>query len=228
MKSSSNRPFEDYLQIINEEISKRRCKWSLTSLNWMDYDDVSQIIRIHIHKKWHQYDQRKPIQPWLNVVISHQIKNLIRNVYSNFARPCLKCHAAIDNNGCKIYVEQCEKCPMFANWKNRKEPATHIKLPVSIEHHDNEVKSISDEGTDVTIYIQKANEAMKKVLKPLEYQVYEGLFILHEEEEDVAKKLGYITKDKNKNNGYKQIKNIRKIIIIKFKKALKDGVIDIY
>jgi hypothetical protein len=222
------RPFEDFLVVIDEEIAKRRNKWNLTSLNWMDYDDVSQIIRIHIYRKWAQYDQRKPIQPWLNVIISHQIKNLIRNVYSNFARPCLKCYAAVDNSGCKIYVEQCEKCPMFANWKKRKEPATHIKLPVSIENHDNEVKGMFDATSDVMNHIKKANDAMKKILKPLEYQVYEGLFILHQDEDTVAKKLGYISNEKGRNPGYKQIKNIRKAIILKFKKALKDGAIDVY
>lgn len=228
MKQTTIRPFEDYLDVINEEIAKRRSKWNLTSLNWMDYDDVSQIIRIHIHRKWHLYDQKKPIQPWLNVIISHQIKNLIRNVYSNFARPCLKCYAATDNNGCKIYIEQCETCPLYANWKKRKEPATQIKLPVSIENHDDEIKTIFDDAYDISRSIEMANVAMKKLLKPLEYQVYEGLFILHEDEAVVAKKLGYITNEKGRNPGYKQIKNIRKAIIIKFKKALKDGIIDIY
>ena len=220
--------FEDFLTIINEEISKRRNKWSLTSLNWMDYDDVSQIIRIHIYRKWHLYDQAKPIHPWLNVIISHQIKNLIRNVYSNFARPCLKCYAASDNNSCKIYGEQCEKCPMYAYWKKSKEPATNIKLPVSIENHTDEVKSIFDNSSNVFGHIEKANIAMKKILKPLEYQVYEGLFILNEDEAVVAKKLGYISNEKGRNPGYKQIKNIRKSIMIKFKKALADGTIDIY
>lgn len=221
-------PFEHFLRIIDEEISKRRNKWNLTSLNWMDYDDVSQIIRIHIYKKWHLFDQAKPIQPWLNVIISHQIKNLIRNVYSNFARPCLKCYAATDNNGCKIYKEQCEACPLYANWKKRKEPATNIKIPVSMENHSDEVRNIFDNASNVFVHIEMANEAMKKILKPLEYQVYEGLFILHEDEATIAKKLGYISNEKGRNPGYKQIKNIRKSIITKFKKALKDGVIDIY
>lgn len=228
MNKSPARPFEDFLTVIDEEICKRRNKWNLTSLNWMDYDDVSQIIRIHIHRKWHLYDQKKSIQPWLNVIISHQIKNLIRNVYSNFARPCLKCYAAVDNNGCKIYVEQCEACPLYANWKKRKEPATQIKLPLSMENHSDEVKNIFDDCSDITRHIEKANATMKKILKPLEYKVYEGLFILHKEEKDIAEDIGYISNEKGRNPGYKQIKNIRKAILIKFKKALKDGLIDVY
>ena len=66
--------FEDVIDKINLEISKRRGKWNLTILAWMDFDDVSQIIRIHIWKKWKMYDPEKPLAPWLNRIISNQIK----------------------------------------------------------------------------------------------------------------------------------------------------------
>ena len=71
--------FEESFDLINQEIRKRTNKWSLSSLNWMDFDDVSQIIRLHIYEKWHLYDASKPLGPWLNRIISNQIKNLIRN-----------------------------------------------------------------------------------------------------------------------------------------------------
>ena len=45
--------FEDCIEKIDLEINKRRSRWNLTALSWMDFDDVSQIIRIHIFKKWH-------------------------------------------------------------------------------------------------------------------------------------------------------------------------------
>lgn len=224
----SNKTFEEYLPIIDEEIAKRKHKWSLSSLTWMDFDDVSQIIRIHINNKWTQYDQTKPIQPWLNVIISHQIKNLIRNVYSNYARPCLKCDAALEPNGCKIYGEQCVDCPLYANWKKRKEPATNIKIPVSIENHTNEVRNMFDETSNIFQHIENLHCKMKEILKPIEYQVYESLFILHENEDIIARKLGYISNEKGRPPGYKQIKNITKAIVTKARKCIADGEIDIY
>jgi hypothetical protein len=220
--------YEDFSQIIDEEIAKRKYKWALDSLAWMDYKDVSQIIRIHIHAKWHQYDPARPIQPWLNAVIGSQIKNLIRNHYGNYARPCQRCDAALDNEGCKIYNKQCEKCPLFADWKKRKQPAYNIKLPVSMENHNNEVSSMSDESYDISPQIEKVHAKMKDVLKPVEYKVYEGLFILHEDEEKVAAKLGYISNEKGRPPGYKQIKNIRKSIILKVKRCISSGEIDIF
>ena len=55
--------FEDCIQVVDTEINKRRSKWNLTALAWMDFDDVSQILRIHIYKKWHLYDQAKLLAP---------------------------------------------------------------------------------------------------------------------------------------------------------------------
>lgn len=219
--------FEESLQLIDSEIAKRRHKWNLTSITWMDYDDVSQIIRIHIHKKWDQYEASRPLAPWLNTIITNQIRNLIRNHYSNFARPCLKCAASTDGNGCTIYKTQCSDCPLYAYWQKRKQPATNIKIPVSIENHGNEVSSIFDETTDISRHVDAFHLKMKELLKPLEWKVYEGLFIANKDEAQLAKELGYISNEKGRDPGYKQIKNLRKIIVIKAKKCLEDGDIDI-
>ena len=77
--------FENCIIEINSEIIKRKNKWNLTAINWMDFNDVSQILRIHIYKKWHLYDSKKPLAPWVNRIISNQIKNLIRNNYGNYS-----------------------------------------------------------------------------------------------------------------------------------------------
>ena len=47
-KKEEGKRFEDCLGEIDEEISKKRGKWNLKALPWIDYDDVSQIIRFHI------------------------------------------------------------------------------------------------------------------------------------------------------------------------------------
>jgi hypothetical protein len=227
-KSNKLKTFEDCYEIILDEVRKRRSKWTLSSISSISYEDIQQIILVHIWKKWHLYDQKLPLIPWLNCLISNQIKNLIRNNYSNFSRPCLRCHAAIDNTGCEIYVEQCAACPLYANWKRHKEQATHIKLPVSIENHQDEIKTIFDNCSTVFKDIEKAHIVMKQILKPLEFQVYEALFINNEDEAKVAKRLGYISNEAKRAPGYKQIKNLRKSILIKFKKALSNGDIDVF
>ena len=47
-------------------------------------------------------------------------------------------------------------------------------------------------------------------------------------EEEVAKKMGYKTSEKGRSPGYKQIKNIKKAIIIKIKKKLEDDELDLF
>lgn len=220
--------FDDFIEEINVEIAKRRAKWNLTAINWMDFDDVSQILRIHIYRKWHLYDVKKPLAPWLNRIISNQIKNLIRNNYGNYSRPCLKCDAAEGEDLCKIYEKQCNSCPLYSNWEKTKKTAYDVKIPLPLENHEQEVFNLQIESIDLAKNIGKIHNKMKEVLKPIEWKVYQFLYIENLTEEQAAKKMGYKTSEKNRSPGYKQIKNIQKNIINKAKKHIKRGDIDIF
>jgi RNA polymerase sigma factor (sigma-70 family) len=227
-KKKCKRPkFEDAIDIIDNEIRKRKGKWTLTILAWMDFDDVAQIIRIHIWKKWEMYDPSKPLAPWLNRIISNQIKNLIRNNYGNFSRPCLRCAAAEGEAGCSIYKTQDSACPLYSNWEKTKKRAHDTKLPVPLENHSQEVYNMVHEAIDLESSAKKLHLRMKKMLKPYEWTVYEKLYIQNMDESKVAKEMGYKTSEKNRSPGYKQLKNIKKIIIEKAKKLLRDDQIDI-
>jgi DNA-directed RNA polymerase specialized sigma24 family protein len=227
-KDPAKKPtFEESYGFINQEITKRKGKWNLTSLHWMDYDDVSQIIRIHIYEKWHLYDSSKPLGPWVNRIISNQIKNLIRNNYGNFSRPCLKCEAARPNNGCDIYEIQCAECPLYAKWQKTKKSAYDIKIPLALEDHAHEVNPVSfDDGVNLHKFAENLHKKMKEILKPNEWIVYKGLFIKNKSEEEVAKYMGFKSNEENRSPGYKQIKNIRKKIIEKVKKCLQKDEVD--
>jgi len=221
--------FEDCIDEINIEILKRRNKWSLTALAWMDFDDVSQILRIHIFKKWDMYDQSKKLGPWINRIISNQIKNLIRNNYGNYVRPCVKCAAAEGDSLCRIYGKQDSSCPLYKNWEMNKKSAYDTKLPVALESHSQEVYSYANQtGFDVERAAEKIHNKMKTILKKNEWQVYECLYINYLSEEETAKRVGYKTSELNRAPGYKQIKNIKKTIIKKVKKLMDDEEVDIY
>ena len=100
-------------------------------------------------------------------------------------------------------------------------------MPVSLDDHINEISKIAESEDSVPNDVLKVHAKMKEVLKPLEYIVYEGLFILEEDEKTVAKKVGYISNEKGRGPGYRQIFNIKRSIIEKVKKYLKNGEIDI-
>lgn len=219
--------FEERFSEINVEIYKRKHKWSLTSLAWMDFDDVAQILRIHIHKKWKMYDQEQPLAPWINRIVSNQIKNLIRNNYGNYSRPCLKCAAAEDEDNCNIYGKQCNTCPLYAAWEKNKKNAHDTKLPLALENHTQEVHEMQDFKIDIEKSAKNVHKKMQQVLKPAEWKVYKLLYIDHKDEEQVASSMGYKTNEKNRAPGYKQVQNIKKSIMIKVKKYLYSDDIDI-
>ncbi|MEK6882216.1 MAG: sigma factor [Nanoarchaeota archaeon] len=192
----------------------------------MDYEDVSQIIRLHIFKKWNQYDPSKALEPWLNRVISNQISNLIRNNYGNYCRPCLRCPALESEDGCKIYGKQSSECSLYDHWLKTKKQAYDTKLPLTIENHTEEVCNMPDDF-DLETSIKNVHEKMEEILKPFEFRIYRYLYIDNKTEEEVSKIMKYKTTEKTRDAGYKQIYNIKRSIINKAKKLIFSGEIDI-
>jgi hypothetical protein len=212
--------YEDKSKEIDKELSKRRAKWFLHSVTWFDFEDVCQIIRAHIHQKWDQWDQSRALEPWVNRIISNQIKNILRNHYSNFVRPCLNCPFNQTENSSSSKVGslcgftktglQDSSCPLYAKWEKTKKSAYDIKMAVTIESEQGSVLQITQDVFNVDHAIGKLHHEMKKCLPDKQYDIYHMLFILHMEEEDVAKTLGYKSNERGRKAGYKQIKNLRK------------------
>ena len=100
-------------------------------------------------------------------------------------------------------------------------------MPVCIDDHSHEINATEYSGLDVISMMGKLNVKLKSVLKPAEWKIYEALYINNMSEEDTATLMGYKTNEKNRVPGYKQIKNVKKAIIQKVKKMLKDGDIEI-
>ena len=225
-KKAQEKKFEDCIDVIAQEISKRRNKWTLTSIAWMDFDDISQILKIHIYKKWHLYDNSKPLAPWLNRIISNQLKNLIRNNYSNYCKPCLKCAAAEPDSACSIYGSQDDRCPLYKSWVQKKKSAYDVKMALPLEKHKEQINEVEISPADIELGIFKLNKKLKEILKPNEWIVYEGFYVLNKSEKEIAEQLNFKTTEKNRTPGYKQIKNIQKAILIKAKKILSKNDLD--
>lgn len=219
--------FEDYIDIIEEEILKRKSKWSLNSIAWMDFEDVSQVIKIHIYKKWSLYNPSKPLRPWLNRIISNQLKNLIRNNYGNFAKPCVKCAASNQDEGCSLFVKQCNLCPLYEYWSKNKKDAHGLKSSGGVNIDIDNSLNVSHGFDHFESNSKKLHEAMLSRLKPLERIVYTLVYIENRSDKEVAKIMNYKTTEKGRQPGYKHIKNLKKSIIEKVKKALEKGEIDL-
>lgn len=210
--------FEDKISVIDNELKKRRNKWQLKARADLDFDDVQQIIRLHIWKKWELWDQTKPLEPWLNTIITRQITNLLRNYYTSFSRPCLRCTANEGSDLCSVYTKQCVACPLFAKWYKTKKRAYDVKLPVSLESPDiKNGNSPNDFNPDFIDYEDKeriVHEKVRQRLTGVSRKVYTLLHIEKKSEDEVAKVMGYKpTQDKRKKRRYKQIENHEKMFL---------------
>lgn len=205
--------FEDKIEVVNRIIESKRCKWQLRIINWMDFDDVASILRIHIYNKWNKWDQNKPLEPWLNIVASNQIRNLIRNHYSNFTKPCLNCEFSMGGTECKKYQTQNCSCPDFAQWFKTRKRAYDAKLPVTIENHTQEVSNMPSDDLDLEKVVPIFHKKIMGALVGTERTLYRKLFIEHKSEQRVAREMGYKTTEKGRMAGYKRIRQLVKNMV---------------
>lgn len=219
--------FEQCYKEIKKIVDSKSEKWQLTSIQWIDFEDISSIIVNHIYKKWYLWDHSRPLGPWVSKIVNNQMSNLIRNHYSSFSRPCLKCEYNDGDNSCSLYETQCDNCPLFAKWKKFKKRAYDIKIPLPIDNHEQEVQDIlHQDGFDLEKTSEKIHEIMEKELKPLEWKIYNLMFIQDMNEKQVAEALEYKTSEENRIAGYRTIYMAKKKIIEIVKNKIKNNEID--
>jgi hypothetical protein len=217
--------FEDNYSIIISEIKKKRYKWCLTSLNWLDYDDVSQQLLLRIYTKWHLFDPKKgKLEIWLSRVITNFQINLARNEFYSFSRPCLKCAARIGELDCRIFgTQDCSTCPLLAKWSVTKKNSHDIKIPVSLASHEQEVFNTPNTSLDIDATGKLIHTKMVSLLSISEYFIYKSLYIDHISENQLAKKM---TNNKPNTAALNTIRETKKVIIAKVKELLYTDQID--
>lgn len=222
--------FEDHIDTIRHEIDRRKHKWRLQeSILWMDWNDVHMKILAHIHIKWYQFDPKKAaLHNWLNRIISNQIKNMIRNVYSSFQSPCIRCPHNKGGEKCSVFNTQHNPaCSLFSKWASSKRYKLEIQFAQSQdaeipggENNNLKKELISRECSflDFEIKIPEFNSLLQKKLRPLEWKAYTYLFVEHMTDIQAAKSLGYDTTGNKNSRGYKAVLKIKTLI---YKKAME-------
>ena len=224
MKKSEDKTFEECIEIIDSVVRKQKSRWRLDAISWFDFDDVEQIIKTHIHKKWLMWDQSRPLEPWVATITANQIRNLVRNHYGNYVRPCMKCPFNLGENGCSATASKIQdsQCSDYKKWRDSKKSALDIKIAVSAENHYYELSSRSQRDFCFDSSVAKLNSYMEKELTPLHYQAYQMLFFQGCPEEEVAELMGYKTTEKKRKAGYRQIKNLKKLFQQKASEIIKE------
>lgn len=207
--------FEDKVSIINQEILKRKGRWMLNALSYIDYDDVSQILRIHINEKWALWDQTRPLEQWLNRVITHRMINLVRDHYGRVAPPCNGCPHNLAEDSCSFTVSgsKCAECPLFKKWQEKTQVGYNMKLAVSMDSEDF-IEPVSSsvgfsDSIDYETSAARIHQEMKKQLSRTQYRVYDLLIIKSLSDREVAKKLKFKSSERGRAPGYKHLGDMR-------------------
>jgi hypothetical protein len=233
MSRKNKKKFEEMYEVIDQIIKKRQMKWKLKAIAWFDFQDIEQMIKLHIYNKWHLWDQSRAIEPWINRIVTNQLRNIIRNNYSSFAKPCLSCSfnqnktsldkGIEDSCGFTPSRKQCNECPLFAKWEKTKKSAYDLKIPVSLENHKNYHLNIKQaDSVDFLNAENRLHTLMKNNLSDKYFFIYKMFFIDCLTDDEVARFLKFRTSEKGRKAGYKQIKNLKKLLYLKAKEILQE------
>ena len=127
---NDNMTFEEAIPHLDELLKTHRSKWTLKAV---PYDDVSQNIRMHVFEKWHLYDPKLPVRPWLTRIIQHQMRNMLRDEYYVFLPPCRKCEMYLGEDRCKLYEKVSSRCKLIEKYNKTKLAKENIKFAVSYD-----------------------------------------------------------------------------------------------
>ena len=212
MKRKPNKfTYEDFSDVIDAAIKKQRSKWRLNAVKWFDFDDVEQIIKTHIAKKWHMWDQERPLEPWIGRIIANQMRNLIRNHYGNYVKPCSNCKFARGDDCTQTQTKkQDSTCKLYAKWAKSKKVGLELKIPMSTEDFATEIQGRAYTDFDFSTSLRRLNIQMEIKLTSTHYVAYRMLYFEDKTEEDVARFMGYKISPQKKKLGYRQVKNLKK------------------
>ncbi len=207
--------FEDCYDEVAAIVEKQRAQWTFKATMMRDFDDVKMEIIAHVWKKWHLYDQGRPLGGWVATIVKHQFSNILRDTYLSTSSPCSRCACNIGDKLCSIYGEQGPDCPLYKKWYNTKRHAHEARLPVSLENHTNEAFNRPDQTTDLEHAIEGLHDKMKEVLTKSEWEIYRRLYVEHKSEEEAAQELGFKTTERGRKMGYKRIRQVKTLVLKK-------------
>lgn len=205
--------YSDKIEAIDLLLSKNRRKWRLDAISYMDYDDVCQNIRLHIYKKWDMWDQNRQFEPWVNCIIINQIKNMVRNHYGNYTRPCLKCPHNLGSDLCGVTQNghQNSECADYEKWTRRKESGYNLKMAVTEEHVSHEMHSIPFENINYEEAAANLHKLMMNALSPRNAFIYKLIYVDQKSDEEVCEIIGFKGDEGGRTKKrFKQLQNLKK------------------
>ena len=219
-----DRIFSENYPEIQKLLASKHQRWRLKYLKSMDYDDVCQIIKVHIYKKLHLWDQKYSFGPWCNRVVCNQMINLVQKHHDSKARPCLTCPYVLPDGGCNIFGSQNSACKKFAAWEKNKAAAYYLDYGTSFDVKAEYLEgSQSYEDTvDIEHCMENLHPHVIAKLDKIEAKVYTFIYVDGLNELEAARKMGYRTEKGRKSSGFKYIGKVERKILAAVKEVIEE------
>jgi len=113
---------------------------------------------------------------------------------------------------------------LYKKWESTKKHAYNVKITLSLDSHIHEVDGGAEYhlGADIERASGKLIEELEKTLNTRQLQAFYLLFIDNKTDEEVAAEMGFKSTESGRKAGYKQIKNLKKLLKEKAIKILKN------
>lgn len=210
--------FHEKLPEIQNIVKMIVTKWNLAGIPYLDRNDVASEILTHVYQKLHLFDQTRPIGNWTNSVCNNFLKNLFRNHFYKYSRPCLNCPAFLGGSSCRIFGEVSTKCDLYAKWDGEKKQQHDVALPLSSEFHGNEINSKPADSLDVEKIISELLPKLKAKLTPNEYFLFTKIHLENVSEKEALAGLKFV----NKTTGAAALKMFKNCIVEKVKQIIRE------
>lgn len=207
--------FNELYPEISRIIERRRGGWTLSTMPW---EDASAHLMEKIWANFDKYDPERPLDRWVNTVVTHAIMNLLRDNLVKHSRPCVAasaygCACAFNRGGdlcgwTKSGIQD-SSCKFLAKWLKKKHAKFAISTPLSIENHTDEYYTKPGEIVTEEWIADKKKIIDSKIARRLskeEGKIYKLLFIQGLEEKEVGEKMGYKKQTNSEVRGYLQIR----------------------
>ncbi len=222
--------FEERYAEIVVLIDKRRTKWQLASI---PFEDVRQMVLVKISAQYSKFDETKgrpeaPLEErfarWANKLITNELLNILRDHHFIYSRPCITgCAFNTGGDTCSKTTSglQCDECPIYKEWRNRKEAHFNVKQTLPLDNHFNEADSMVGDFLDVGRAKDIIDAEMKKRLNRHEYRVYKLLYLQNKTPAEVGKILKYKKVGKC-HHGYQVLLQLRKKFVLIARQIIDD------
>ena len=209
--------FTEVEPIIDSILEKNRPKWKLGAVKFYDFDDFKQDLKIHVYEKFDKWNQSRAFEPWCSAVIHNQIQNKKRNLWRNHEKPCADCYFNKGMGMCGFTKsgDQCGECQHYRHWEKKKQAAYNMKMACPVETEDGEILFDTPEEIDYDKFLSILDREMNSRVKSEEiplvtYKIFKLNFIEGLTDEEIARKMGYKTRENDRSAGYRTLASHRK------------------